>query len=159
MSYGGLIKTPKFRSVRESINVTTIIFTVCFIIVPQLVSQSFSSARCIHAYEQGKLCFLKLCQEQIIIYSLSLNTALTTEERKQSREQRAKPGRAGPGRAGPGRAEPPAPSAPLPLAVRSTHNLTLGNIIHCRGHYGASETSWCQNITMITDADRQYGAF
>lgn len=113
MSYGGLIKTPKFRCVRESINVTTIIFTVCFIIVPPSGRQSFSSARCIHAYEQGKLCFLKLCQEQIIIYSLSLNTVLTTEERKQSREQRA-----GPGRAELSRAEPHAPSAPLPLAVR-----------------------------------------
>lgn len=117
MSYGGLIKTPKFRCVRESINVTTIIFTVCFIIVPPSGRQSFSSARCVHAYEQGKLCFLKLCQEQIIIYSLSLNTVLTTEERKQSREQRAE-SRAGLGRAGPGRAEPHAPSAPLPLAVR-----------------------------------------
>lgn len=153
MSYGGLIKTPKFRCVRESINVTTIIFTVCFIIVPPSGRQSFSSARCVHAYEQGKLCFLKLCQEQIIIYSLSLNTVLTTEERKQSREQRA-----GPGRAEPSRAEPS--WAARSLSSASTRcEVTLGNIIYWRGHYGASETFWCQNITMITDADTECGAF
>lgn len=154
MSYGGLIKTPKFRCVRESINVTTIIFTVCFIIVPPSGRQSFSSARCIHAYEQGKLCFLKLCQEQIIIYSLSLNTVLTTEERKQSREQRAesRASRAGPGRAGPS-------WAARSLSSASTRcEVTLGNIIYWRGHYGASETSRCQNITMITDADTECGA-
>lgn len=57
LNYRGLINFSKFKSARDLVKVPTAMFTVCFIIVPELVSQRFHSPLCLHACKQRKTYF------------------------------------------------------------------------------------------------------
>lgn len=120
MSYWGLINTlqiSSLMSVRDSVKLTTLIFTVHFIIAPELAGNGFLMFLLFllpsRLRAEKKLPLLKLCQVQIIIYSLTLNIALTSEERKEVQRPESL-------------AEPRAPSALFPQTQGQTQKFDIG---------------------------------
>lgn len=94
---GSYSRKSRFRPARSSAQVTAVVFTVSFIIVPELVSQRSHSPHYLHAYEQRETYFpraLSSANNIITFYSPRLYTALTAEEERRGEREResAEPG-------------------------------------------------------------------